>query len=38
MPPDYGPKQDLSAECYQSQFYDMLWLEEQEHMKKLKMK
>ena len=37
-PINFGPKQDLSAKCYQSQFYGMLWLEEQEHMEKLKMK
>lgn len=32
------PREDLSAENYRAQFYRMLWYEEKEHMRKLKVK
>lgn len=34
-PPISGLRQELSPENYQKQFYDTLWYEEEEHIKKL---
>uniref|UniRef100_A0A1X7V9J7 Death domain-containing protein n=1 Tax=Amphimedon queenslandica TaxID=400682 RepID=A0A1X7V9J7_AMPQE len=37
-PPPIGKKQEFSVETYKTQFYGMLWSEEEEHIQKLKMK